>query len=172
VLDRFDGITRGHTASARHLYEDHQVPGWYAQGITVAYERARGARTLNQRMSGEFEVSVTKMVNGDTRAVVRAFADARRRAAWLADADRELSAGLTAALKARSSKGFVVRPDGQGRYRYKWGTTTVQFYLLTKSEGRTSVVVTHMKLPDAATVEVRRAHWRAALDGLAAFIDD
>jgi hypothetical protein len=172
VLDRFDGIAKGHTASARHLYEDHKVPGWHAQGITVAYERARGARTLNQRMSGEYEVSVTKTVTGDTCAVVRAFADARRRAAWLAGADHDLSAALTAALKARSSKGFVVRPDGQGRYRYKWGTTTVQFYLLPKGEDRTSVVVTHLKLPDAEAVERRRAHWRSALAALARTLGD
>ena len=43
VLDRFGGVEKGHSASARHLYDDHGVPGWYAQGITVAYERARGA---------------------------------------------------------------------------------------------------------------------------------
>ena len=43
VLDRFGGVEKGHSASASHLYDDHGVPGWYAQGITVAYERARGA---------------------------------------------------------------------------------------------------------------------------------
>src|SRR5688572_12825597 len=49
VLDRFNAIAKGHTAAARHLFDDHNVPGWYAQGITVAYERARGVRALNQR---------------------------------------------------------------------------------------------------------------------------
>jgi hypothetical protein len=173
VLDTFDGVAKGHTASARHLYEDHKIPGWYAQGITVAYERARGARTLHQRMSGDYEVSVTKTVNGDTRTVARAFTDAKRRGKWLPAADAELGAALIAALKAKTSKGFVIRPDGMGRYRYKWGATTVQFYLLPKGEGRTSVVVTQMKLADAASVEKRRAEWRAALGALArVFIED
>ena len=173
VLDRFGGVEKGHTASARHLAEDHGVPGWHAQGITVAYERARGLRTLHQRMSGDYEVSVTKTVNGDTRAVVRAFTDARRRAKWLSAADAELGAALTAALKAKPPNGFVVRPDQQGRFRYKWGTTTVQFYLLPKGEARTSVVVTHLKLGDAAAVEKRRGEWRAALGALArTFIED
>jgi hypothetical protein len=167
VLDQFGGVEKGHTASARHLHDDHGVPGWYAQGITVAYERARGARTLNQRMSGDYEVSVSKVVGGDTGAVVRAFTDPRQRAQWLATADPELSAALAAALQARSSKGVVVRSDGQGRFRYKWGTTTVQFYLLPKPDGRTSVVVTHMKLPDGVTLESSRATWRAALASLA-----
>jgi hypothetical protein len=36
---------------------DHEVDGWYAQQITVQYERARGLRGTNQRMSSEYEVS-------------------------------------------------------------------------------------------------------------------
>ena len=28
VLDRFAGVEKGHTVSARHLYDDHSVPGW------------------------------------------------------------------------------------------------------------------------------------------------
>jgi hypothetical protein len=173
VLDRFGGVEKGHSALARHLYDEHDVDGWYSQGITVAYERARGARALNQRMSGDYEVSVTRTVDGATRAVVRAFTDTKRRTTWLRAADAELGTALTAALKAKASKGFVIRPDGMGRYRYKWGTTTVQFYLLPKGGSRTSVVVTHLKLRDAAAVERSRGKWRAALNALARlFIED
>ena len=50
VLDQFGAVEKGHTAAARHLYETHGVDGWYAQGITVAYERARGVRGVNQRV--------------------------------------------------------------------------------------------------------------------------
>ena len=78
---------RATARSARHLYDDHGVPGWYSQGITVAYERARGARALNQRMSGDYEVSVTRTVNGDT-APSRARSPTRdSRAKWLPAAD-------------------------------------------------------------------------------------
>jgi hypothetical protein len=167
ALDRFGGVDKGHSALARHLYEDHGVSGWYSQGITVAYERARGARALNQRTSGDYEVSVTKTLDGDTPALVRAFTDAKRRDVWLNAANAELGAALTAALKARSSKGFVIRPDGMGRYRYKWATTTVQIYLIPKAGNRTSVVVTHFALRDAGAVEESRARWRAALASLA-----
>ncbi|HEX7779978.1 MAG TPA: hypothetical protein VF424_12085 [Vicinamibacterales bacterium] len=52
VLDRFGAVEKGHTAAARHLYDAHGVDGWYAQGITVAYERARGVRGVNQRRDG------------------------------------------------------------------------------------------------------------------------
>jgi hypothetical protein len=171
VLDTFGGPDKGHSALARHLHDDHDVSGWYAQGITVAYERARGVRALNQRVSGEYEVSVTRTVGGHTRAVARAFSDPTRRAYWLAEADADLAEALSAALALRASKSFVIRADGLGRFRYTWDTTTVQLYLVPKGEGRTSVVVAHMKLADAPTLERRRAQWRIALAALARHVD-
>lgn len=172
VLDRFGGVEKGHSALAKHLHADHGVDGWYSQGITVSYERARGARTLNQRVSGDYEVSVSKVVAADTRGVVQAFTNARRRAAWLRGIDPALARGLSKALSVPASKGFVVRADQQGRFRYKWGTTTVQMHLIPKPDGRTSVVVTTMKLPDAAAVEARRAEWRTVLASLAKGFDE
>jgi hypothetical protein len=164
VLDRFGGVEKGHTAAARHLYDAHGVDGWYAQGITVAYERARGVRAVNQRRDGGFEVSVSKVVAADGAAVVKAFSEARRRSRWMSGVDAALGKALATALK---STRFVVRADGQGRFRYLWDGTTVQFYLLPKPGGKVSVVVTNAKLKSAAMVEERRAQWRRALTSLA-----
>ena len=50
VLDAFDAAKKGHTMAARHLREDHKVPPWYSQGITVAYERARGLRAVKPNL--------------------------------------------------------------------------------------------------------------------------
>jgi hypothetical protein len=166
VLDRFGAVDKGHTAAARHLHDAHHVDGWYAQGITVAYERARGVRALNQRYDGVFEVSVSKVVAATTADVIKAFARTGRRR-WTKDVDTTLVSGLAAALDAPESKGFVVRTDGQGRFRYKWDGTTVQFYLLPKTGGKVSVVVTNTQLPRAAMVEERRTQWRTALNALA-----
>jgi hypothetical protein len=167
VLDRFGAVEKGHTAAARHLNESHQVAGWYAQGITVAYERARGVRALNQRGDGAYEVSVSKVVAGSAADVIAAFtAGSRRR--WMKGVDSQLLKALAAALDAPGSKGFVLRPDGQGRFRYKWDGTTVQFYLLPKKGGKLSVVVTNTGLPGAAQVDERRTQWRTTLNALAA----
>ncbi len=166
VLDRFGAVEKGHTAAARHLNESHQVAGWYAQGITVAYERARGVRAVNQRGDGAYEVSVSKVVSGSATDVIAAFkATSRRR--WMKGVDRQLVKALAVALDAPGSKGFVVRPDGQGRFRYKWDGATVQFYLLPKKGDKLSVVVTNTALSGAALVDERRTQWRAALNALA-----
>jgi hypothetical protein len=168
VLDRFGGVEKGHTALARHLYDGHGVPGWYSQGITVAYERARGARAVNQRCDGEYEVSASKVVKGTARAVAGLLSDPRLRRRWTKTVDADLAGALAAGFAAPKSKGVVLRADGQGRFRYKWGDTTVQLYLYPKAGNKVSVVVTNSKLRDGAAVESRRALWRAALDALAA----
>ena len=167
TLDAFGAVERGHTAAARHLHDTHGVDGWYSQGITVAYERARGVRGVNQRCDGDYEVSASKTVAATTGEVVAAFTDTRRRSRWTRAADPELARALTAALGAAASKGFVVRADDQARYRYRWDGTTVQFYVLPKPGGKTAITVQHTKLPSAAIVDTRREHWRMALSALA-----
>jgi len=167
ILDRFGGAAKGHTALARHLYADHSVPGWYSQGITVAYERARGVRALNQRCDGEFEVSVSKVVKASTADVLAVFTDSRRRKRWAKDVDPALMKALGAGVGGAASKKAIIRPDGMGRFRYKWGDTVVQFYVLPKQGAKVSLVVTHARLADAAMVETRRAQWRTALGAVA-----
>ena len=112
VLDRFGAVEKGHTAAARHLYETHGVDGWYAQGITVSYERARGVRGINQRCDGAWEVSVSKTLTASTAQLVKAFSDARKRSEWTSEADPTLAAALAKGLADKRSKGWVVRPDG------------------------------------------------------------
>jgi hypothetical protein len=166
VLDRFGAVEKGHTAAARHLFDAHGVDGWYAQGITVAYERARGVRGVNQRCDGDYEVSVSKVLTAATADVIAAIVDSRQRRRWAGGLDPNLARALDAALGAKASKGFVTRPDGLARFRYKWGDTTVQFYLQPKPGDKVSVVVSNLKLASPAQVEERRATWRAALTAL------
>ena len=167
VLDRFGGVEKGHTASARHLHDAHKVAGWYAQSITVAYERARGVRALNQRCGGEFEVSVSRVMTAKTTHVIEALTEPHLRKRWLSGVDGQLVNALVAALESPASKGIVVRADGQGRYRYKWGDTTVQFQVFPKDGGKVLFVVTNGRLSLATMVEERRTQWRTALNALA-----
>src|SRR5688572_16350569 len=98
VLDRFGAIEKGHTAAARHLYDTHSVDGWYAQGITVSYERERGVRGVNQRSDGAWEVSVSKTITASTAQLVKAFTDARKRGDWISEADPKLAGALAKGL--------------------------------------------------------------------------
>lgn len=170
VLDRFGAVEKGHTAAARHLAEDHTIPGWYAQGITVSYERVRGVRAVNQRCDGEYEVSVSKVLAAATNDVARVLSDRALRRRWTKSVDPQLARALAESLDSPASKGVVVRADGQGRYRYRWDGTVVQLYLYPKAGARISVVVTNSKLANSAMVEARRAQWREALAALSDII--
>ncbi len=167
VLDRFGGVEKGHTAAARHLADDHKIDGWYAQGITVAFERARGVRGVNQRCDGKCEVSVSKVMTAGVADVIKLFKDKRLRRKWVTGLDPELVAAFSAALDAPRAKNWVVRPDGQARWRYKWGETTVQCNLYPKPGGKVSMVVTNMNLTSPDSVAKRRALWKTVLSAMA-----
>jgi hypothetical protein len=172
ILDRFGGIEKGHTASADLLDKQHDVPGWYCQGIVVAYERARGKRVMNQRCDGAFEVSVSKVMAAKTPALVKAFTDSKKRKEWSVDADAGLVKALEAGLKDPKSKGFITRPDGQARFRFKWDGMTVQFNLYPKGPGKTSIVAQQMKLADAKAVDRYRGLWKTAFTAIAAMLSE
>lgn len=167
VLDKFGAVEKGHTAAARHLYETHGVDGWYSQGITVSYERERGVRGVNQRRDGAWEVSASKTITATTPQLVKAFTDARKRKQWTSAAEPQLAAAVTKGLADKKSKGWVVRPDGLARFRYKWDGTIVQLYAYPKPGGKLAVTVQHTRLADADAVTKYRAQWKAALALLA-----
>jgi hypothetical protein len=165
VLDKL-ASAKGHTDRARFLYEEHGVPGWHAQGITVAYERARGLRVPYQSCDGDFQVTVSKAVGATAAQVVAVLSDTRRRAAWLSGADGELARALEAAFKGPKPRAFKVRDAMNAHLRYPWDGTTVEIRVTGKVKGSTTVAVGNMKLTDTEMVEDRRARWRAALNAL------
>jgi hypothetical protein len=166
VLDRFGATQKGHTATARHLVQDHGVDGWYAQSITVAFERARGLRSANQRMSGHFEVSISKVVDAPLERVAEALTRPAERAAWLCGSDPALQKGLRDALSAAGARTVKVRAGKDAYVRYPAGGNTIEIRVLAKPGGRASVVATVMKVTTAAAKEAQRAAWRQALEGL------
>jgi len=166
VLDAFGAAAKGHTAAARHLAADHGVDGWYAQGITVAFERARGLRAVNQRMSGHFEVSVSKVVHAPLERVAAALARPVERAAWLRGCDPALQKGLRDALSGEGARTVKVRAGKDAYVRYPADGKTIEIRVLAKPGGRASVVATVMKIPTAAAKEAQRAAWRQAFQGL------
>ncbi len=59
-LDRAGAAALPHPKIARLLHESHGLPGWWAQMVTVGYERIRGLREQGQRRDGGFDVNKSK----------------------------------------------------------------------------------------------------------------
>jgi len=170
VLDRFSKGKKGHTDAARHLHEDHGVPGWYCQGITVAWERARGHRAMNQSCDGDFQVSVSRVMPVGVADLARAVTDRRQRAVWLKDAEPALARALTAGLEGEKSKGLRLVTPTRARLRYRWDGGVVEIAIDAKPGGKASIVAANTELPDGRAVDARRAAWREALDALRAYL--
>ena len=173
VLDAFGAPAKGHTAAARHLRVDHEVASWYCQGITVAYERARGLRALNQSCRGDFQVSVSRAVTASVAEVSAAIGDENRRRQWLRGADPGLAKALDAAFKRPDARGVKVKDAATARLRYPWDGTQVEISIFKKAKGvGSTVTATSTKLLDGADVERRRAQWKPVMDALKAHLKE
>jgi hypothetical protein len=158
VLDDWGAATKPHPEVARYVNAEHGIDGWWAQAVTVGYERARGLRAVHQTTSG-FEVSVSKTVAAPPAEVWSAFVEARRRERWL-------EPGL---LRNRPNSGSVGR---SARFEVAADGTRVGIWIEPRGDDRATVTVTHERLAGAADVATKRAAWKERLERLAALWAD
>lgn len=170
VLDAFDAKAAGHTDRARYLYDEHKVPGWHAQGITVAYERARGHRVANQSCDGSYQVSVSRVVPVSVTEVADAIGRQKRRDAWLKSADAALVRAVNAAFLGEKPRSVKIKDALNANVRIPWDGSTVEIRITGKPNGSTTVVADNSNLKLQALVEERRAQWKVALDALKAHL--
>jgi len=150
ILDAWGATEHKHPEIARRLVAEHGIGGWWAQSVTVGYERARGMRAMHERPSG-FEVSASKTISASAEQITDAFSDASLRERWLPDAP----------IRERLST------RGRAR-RFDWDDppSRVVCELTSKGEAKTQIGLLHEKLPDADTAERMKAMWRGRLTQL------
>jgi hypothetical protein len=151
ILDAWGAKERTHGEIVRHLIDDHGVPGWWAQTITVGYERARGLRAKHQTLAGTFQVSVSKTFPVAVGRLFSAFARPQQRSRWLE----------RGTLRIRTQQ-----RDRSIRFDFQDGASRVVAYFDPKDRSKTTVTIQHEKLPDAVAVEDMRALWKERLSGL------
>lgn len=167
VLDAFDPKAKGHTDRAQYLYEEHKVPGWYCQQITVTWERARALRVANQSCDGSFQVSVSRAVKATLAEVAAAIGERRSRDLWLRDADPALARAVNAAFEGPKPRSVKIKNALNANVRIPWDGATVEIRITGKPNGgSTTVVADSGNLARHALVEERRAQWKQALDAL------
>jgi len=152
ILDAWGARERKHGDVVNHLLDEYGVPGWWAQSITVGYERSRGLRAKHQTLSGSFQVSTSKTFPIGVGKLFKAFAEAPQRNKWLERGTLK----VRTTLKNRSI-----------RFDFRDGTSRVVAYFDPKDRTKTTVTVQHEKLPDAGAVEDMRAMWKERLARLA-----
>ena len=152
ILDAWGAKERKHPEIVSRLLDEYGVPGWWAQSITVGYERSRGMRAKYQTAAGLFQVSVSKTFPIGVGRLFKVFAEAPQRNKWLE----------RGTLKVRTTQ-----KDRTARFDFRDGSSRVVAFFDPKDRNKTTVTVQHEKLPDAGAVEDMRAMWKERLARLA-----
>lgn len=154
LLDAWGAMARTHTEIARWLRTTQDITGWWAQTVTVGYERARGRRARHETTRG-FEVSVSKTTRAPLDVAWAAVTDPERRSAWVGEE----------VLEPTTARHGVV-----ARFAIAGTPSVVELTFDAKAEDRTTVTATVRKLADGDDVERTRIAWRERLrrlDGIA-----
>lgn len=150
ILDAWGARERTHGEIAAYLMAEHATPSWWTQAITVGYERARGLRRKHQQADG-YTISASKTINVPVELLFEAFVDEEIRRGWLTDG----------ALTLRTA-----RPPRTARFDWGDGTTRILVTFDPKQPMKSTVYVSHERLPDQAAAELAKASWRQRVTAL------
>lgn len=149
VIDAWPGHTEGHTAVATWLQDEHEVDGWWAQAVTVGWERITGRRLPGQMADGTFTANRSATITTDHEALREMLLDDNGRA--------DLLPGMDAELRSRPTSMNV---------RLGLGGGVVEIAIAPKDDGRVTVTVAHAKLDSRQDLERWRSFWGDWLEAL------
>lgn len=150
ALDAIGAVDLPHREIAAHLRTTHELPPWWAQTVTVGYERIRGLRDVGQRRGGAYEINKSKTMPVPVSALYRAFSVARTRSRWLPDV------AVTVQKAAPGKSWRITWPDG----------TRVEAAFSAKGQAKSQVVVQHTGLPTRKDAESMKTFWAGRLEAL------
>jgi hypothetical protein len=152
VLDADNAATMPHREIAAMLHAKHSVGDWWAQTVTVGYERIKGLRDRGQRRGGSYEAGKSRTFAVPVKTLFDAWADEATRRRWLGRDD-------VTVRTATSPKGIRLQwPDG----------TVVMVMFSAKGKAKSVAAVVHTKLSDRSALENARMYWADRLDALGA----
>lgn len=149
VIDAWPGKADGHAAIAQYLVDEHGVDGWWAQTVTVGYERITGLRLPYQRSDGTFTATKSKTITADPDLIRKMLLDP--------DGRTDLFPGEETQLRSK--------PEAKS-LRIAIGRGVALFALEAKDQARCKITVAHEKLPTFEDVERWRFYWEEWLTAL------
>ncbi len=150
ALDKRGAEKMSHREIASMVAKTWKTDGWWAQTVTVGYERIKGLRARGQRRDGSYEATKSRTFEVPVETLFDAWADKSVRDRWLDDTDVKVR---TATAPKSIRLGLA---DG--------GILAVGF--LPKGKTKSSVAVSQNKLPDKETANRLKEYWSEKLDAL------
>lgn len=156
LLDEWGATEREHKAIAAWLGAEHGVPGWWAQNVTVEYERSRGLRAPGSGRDGLFSVGASRTVAVPVERLYAAFVDPELRERWLHGG------------KVRER---TVLPHRSARFDWEGGPTRLVVGFTEKGPAKAQVALAHERVPDADVAAELKAYWRERLGVLKTLLE-
>jgi uncharacterized protein YndB with AHSA1/START domain len=151
VLDAFGAAEKTHRETAAYVHETLGIDGWWAQSVTVGYERIRGLRDKGQRRDGSYEANKSRTYPVPLAKLYGAFATPARRRTWLPEP------GIVVRRATAEKSMRLAWPDG----------SSVDLAFAAKAPGKSLVTVQHAKLPSRTAAARMKKYWEGHLETLA-----
>ena len=151
ALDHYGADKMSHTEIAALVSTKYKIGSWWAQSVTVGYERIKGLRAIGQRRDGTYEANKSRTFNVPVATLFDAWADARVRRRWL---DGRIGKVRTA-IPSKS-----IRLDGED-------SSIVAVGFMSKGRSKSVVAVQHTKLRDPGAASRLKQYWSERFDALA-----
>lgn len=150
LLDDVDAVAMSHPEIARYVVDNFDIGSWWAQSVTVGYERIRGLREVGQRRTtGEYEANKSKTFPVPIASLFEAFIDEANRHEWM-----RAQPEITTVRQNRSLR--MIWEDG----------TAVDAWFTSKGDAKSSVQIQHRKLKSAAELQARKDFWQERFKAL------
>ena len=143
ALDAVDAAAWPHREIAAYVYETFDISRWWAQTVTVGYERIRGLRDVGQRRGGTYECTKSKTFHVALPELYKLFATSRQRSRWLDGAP------LTVHKVVAEKSVRALWKDG----------TPVEIYFTAKGHDKSQAALQHRKLPSKTDAARMKAYW-------------
>jgi hypothetical protein len=143
LLDADRAWEMPHREIAALVHEKHGVGAWWAQTVTVGYERLKGLRERGQRRGGAFEAVKSKTFSVPVDVLFDAWADDTTRRRWL-DGAKIIVRTATASKSMR-----LQWPDG----------TIVAVWFSSKGDAKSIAAVQHTNLSDRKASDSAKKYW-------------
>jgi hypothetical protein len=151
VLDADGAAAMSHRDIAALVHGKHGVGDWWAQTVTVGYERIKGLRDRGQRRGGDYEAGKSRTFNVPVHALFEAWADQAMRRRWLN--------GVEPLVRTAT-------PPKSIRLQWPDGTIVIAGFT-AKGDAKSVVAVVHTKLRDRTASDKAKKYWSDRLDALA-----
>lgn len=150
-LNKINAQHLTHKEIAATLQESAGVPGWWAQTITVEYERKIGRREVGQSCEGDFQASASKTLPGTMDQVFLHWQE------FVKEVDHFNQVGFSSSPQTSETQ----------KWRY-WRVglqdgSRLSIIINQKSTDKVLLAVNHEKLDNAKAVEDWKAYWKTKL---------